>query len=154
MSQDFIPVSSSLLELGGLLEAHGVTPIGGRIFGLLLLRGTPQSLDQIVEATGASKASVSQNARQLEREGLVQRLVKPGDRKDYYGLGSRGSTRPAELLADQLRAMARAYRGACDRGEAATAKARNHLRLCASLFDHVATAMEGQLSEWRARVGS
>ena len=110
------------------------------------------SLDELVLATGSSKASVSQNARVMEREGWIERARRIGDRKDYYGLGARGGTQPVELLLEQLRTAGRVYRDVCDKGHARNAESRNHLRLCASLFDHLASSVEAQLSEWRSKV--
>lgn len=145
--------AEAVLSFGALLEPFGLPPIAGRIYGCLLLEGKALSLDALAAATGSSKASVSQNARTMERDHWVVRVPRLGDRKDYYRVGSRGGTQPVELLVRQLRGFGTVYREACDRGLARSAESRNHLRLCASLFDHMASSVEAELSEWRSRVG-
>jgi DNA-binding transcriptional regulator GbsR (MarR family) len=65
-------------------EADGLCRIAGRIFGLLLLCEREMSLDEITSELGASKGSASVNTRLLEQRGIVERVSKPGDRRDYY----------------------------------------------------------------------
>jgi DNA-binding transcriptional regulator GbsR (MarR family) len=65
-------------------EADGLCRIAGRIFGLLLLCEREMSLDEITREVGASKGSASVNTRLLEQRGFIERVSKPGDRRDYY----------------------------------------------------------------------
>jgi DNA-binding transcriptional regulator GbsR (MarR family) len=65
-------------------EADGLCRIAGRIFGLLLLCEREMSLDEITQELGASKGSASVNTRLLEQRGFIERVSKPGDRRDYY----------------------------------------------------------------------
>jgi DNA-binding transcriptional regulator GbsR (MarR family) len=65
-------------------EGDGLPRIAGRIFGLLLLCEREMSLDEITEELGASKGSASVNTRLLEQRGFIERISKPGDRRDYY----------------------------------------------------------------------
>ena len=71
-------------RIARLFEADGFPPIAGRIFGLLLLSEDPRSLDDLAQGLGVSKASVSTNARRLAAEGVLERVPRPGDRRDYY----------------------------------------------------------------------
>jgi len=71
-------------RIARLFEADGFPPIAGRIFGLLLLSEDPRSLDDLAQGLGVSKASVSTNARRLATEGVLERVPRPGDRRDYY----------------------------------------------------------------------
>jgi DNA-binding transcriptional regulator GbsR (MarR family) len=66
------------------METDGFPRIAGRIFGLLMVSDGELSLDAIVEALGASKASASVNTRLLEDKGLIERTSRPADRRDYY----------------------------------------------------------------------
>jgi DNA-binding MarR family transcriptional regulator len=70
------------------LETDGFPRIAGRIFGLLIISDDDVSLDEIGEAVGASKASVSVNTRMLEEKGLIDRVSHTGDRRDYYKLSA------------------------------------------------------------------
>jgi DNA-binding transcriptional regulator GbsR (MarR family) len=66
------------------LEGDGFPRIAGRIFGLLIISENESSLDDLAASLGASKASVSVNTRMLEGKGLIERVSRPGDRRDYY----------------------------------------------------------------------
>jgi DNA-binding transcriptional regulator GbsR (MarR family) len=65
-------------------EGDGLPRIAGRIFGLLLTGEGELSLDEITSQLGASKGSASVNTRLLEQRGFIERVSRPGDRRDYY----------------------------------------------------------------------
>jgi DNA-binding transcriptional regulator GbsR (MarR family) len=67
-------------------EADGLPRIAGRIFGLLLTAERDLSLDEIATELGASKGSASVNTRLLEQSGFIERVSRPGDRRDYYSI--------------------------------------------------------------------
>src|SRR5712691_9039365 len=67
-----------------LLETDGMPRVAGRLFGLLLVSAEPRSLDELAKQLGLSKASISINARLLEEKGLVERMGRQADRRDYY----------------------------------------------------------------------
>jgi DNA-binding transcriptional regulator GbsR (MarR family) len=72
-------------EFGLLYEGMGGTRMAGRVSGWLLLCDPPvQSLTQIAEALGVSKAAVSTSARALLQAGVVERVSEPGARGDSY----------------------------------------------------------------------
>ncbi|HEX6575563.1 MAG TPA: MarR family transcriptional regulator [Gemmatimonadaceae bacterium] len=70
------------------LESDGFPRIAGRIFGLLIIEEREVSLDDLAAALGASKASASVNTRMLEDKGLIERVSRPGDRRDYYRISA------------------------------------------------------------------
>lgn len=71
-------------ELGLISQEHGDARIAGRMLGLLVTEGRPLSLGQISERLSVSRASVSTNARQLARRGVLRLTARAGDRQDYY----------------------------------------------------------------------
>lgn len=72
-------------EIGLLLEAFGLPRMWGRVFGALLVADPPeQTAEELAEALKASRGSISTATRMLERAGLIERLSKPGERKDYF----------------------------------------------------------------------
>lgn len=87
---------------GVLWENDGLPRIAGRIYGLMLISEEALSLDEIAESLSVSKASVSTDTRLLERMGFVERVSKPGDRKDYYQ-HTEGSFERA--IAERIRRM-------------------------------------------------
>jgi DNA-binding transcriptional regulator GbsR (MarR family) len=77
--------TASFTERMGLaLESDGLPRIAGRIFGLLLVSEDSRSLDDLAAELRVSKGSVSTNARLLEQRGLIERICRPADRRDYY----------------------------------------------------------------------
>jgi DNA-binding transcriptional regulator GbsR (MarR family) len=91
------------VERAGLLwENDGLPRIAGRIFGLMLISEDALSLDEIADMLGVSKASVSTDTRLLERMGFIERVGKPGDRKDYYQNTERSFER---AIAERIRRM-------------------------------------------------
>ena len=75
-------------RMGVLTEEDGLPRIAGRIFAYLLVTPEECSLDDIATALGVSRASVSTDARRLAQMGLLERHSRPGDRRDYYGIGA------------------------------------------------------------------
>jgi DNA-binding transcriptional regulator GbsR (MarR family) len=77
--------TSRFIEQFGLLfERDGHPRIAGRLTGYLLVAEGSHSLDEIAEELDVSKASVSTDARRMESHGLLERISRPGDRRDYY----------------------------------------------------------------------
>ena len=72
--------------MGSAAEADGWPPIAGRLFGFLLLSPDPRCLDEIADELGVSKASVSIDARNLLERGILDRVSRAGDRRDFYAL--------------------------------------------------------------------
>jgi len=56
----------------------------GQLYTYLYLSSEPQSLDELADGVGMSKASVSIACRQMEAWGALRKVWKKGDRKDYY----------------------------------------------------------------------
>jgi hypothetical protein len=64
-------------------------PIGmpasiGRLYGYLLLKQSPMSLDQIALDLSMSKGSAWNGTRHLERYGFARRLGEPGGKRAFY----------------------------------------------------------------------
>ncbi|MGH7510569.1 MAG: GbsR/MarR family transcriptional regulator [Gemmatimonadales bacterium] len=77
--------TANFIERMGLtLEADGLPRIAGRIFGLLLVSEDARSLDDLSAELRVSKGSASTNARLLEQRGILERICRPADRRDYY----------------------------------------------------------------------
>jgi len=62
----------------------GISPTMARIHGLLYITGAALSMDEIMERLGISRGNVSMNLSKLLEWGLVRRVHKRGDRKEYY----------------------------------------------------------------------
>jgi DNA-binding transcriptional regulator GbsR (MarR family) len=71
-------------EWGLLANAWGVSPLLGRIHGLLLLAGRPMTAEEVCERLGISRASASVQLNAILGWGLARRMYLPGDRRQHY----------------------------------------------------------------------
>jgi DNA-binding transcriptional regulator GbsR (MarR family) len=102
--------STDFIERMGILwEADGFPRIAGRIFATALLSPEACSLDQFAERLGVSKASVSNDARMLEKMGFIQRVSRPGDRRDYYEITRDSTARSLATRLERLRVFEEAF---------------------------------------------
>ncbi|MFN4260691.1 MAG: GbsR/MarR family transcriptional regulator [Gemmataceae bacterium] len=62
----------------------GISPTMARIHGLLYITGQALSMDDIMHRLAISRGNVSMNLSKLVEWGLVRRVHKRGDRRDYY----------------------------------------------------------------------
>jgi DNA-binding transcriptional regulator GbsR (MarR family) len=62
----------------------GVSPTMAQIHGLLFITGEALSMDDIMARLETSRGNVSMNLSKLAEWGLVRRVHKRGDRRDYY----------------------------------------------------------------------
>jgi len=62
----------------------GISPTMAQIHGLLYISGAALSMDDIMDRLGISRGNVSMNLSKLVEWGLVRRVHKRGDRRDYY----------------------------------------------------------------------
>ena len=139
------------IERAGLLwEQDGLPRIAGRIFALTLISTNALSLDEICETLGVSKASVSNDTRLLERLGFVERVSRPGDRKDYYQNSARSFER---AIAERLRRMGELQSlieaGAALAVDSPAVRARLDDHRVA--FSHVTAALRSALEEIQAK---
>ncbi len=68
-------------EMGGY---WGITRTMAELHALLYLSAEPLCTDDIMEALQISRGNTSMNLRQLVNWGLVNRVHKKGDRKEYF----------------------------------------------------------------------
>src|SRR5438128_4389885 len=62
----------------------GISPTMARIHGLLYITGAALSMDDIMARLAISRGNVSMNLSKLVEWGLVRRVHKRGNRRDYY----------------------------------------------------------------------
>ncbi len=53
------------------------------MLALLAVSGGPHSINAIAKRIGASRASISTNGKLLRSLGLIERVSRPSDRRDY-----------------------------------------------------------------------
>jgi HTH-type transcriptional regulator, osmoprotectant uptake regulator len=130
------------------LVPWGVPLTAARLYGYLLLRAEPVSLDQMAADLEVSKSSASVAARLLELYTLAHRQ------------GQRGSRRVLYQASDNYEAMLTAQNRALETGaellrsgahDAVSEPVRARLEEMAEFYLVTRNAMESALRHWRAR---
>lgn len=91
--------------MGRHFDEIGVPRIAGRMFGALMYHEQPASLYALAEELQVSKGSISSNARMLEGWGVIDRVTKPGDRRDYYLIAGNVQVRMLEREISRIGRM-------------------------------------------------
>ena len=78
-------VEDQFVELwNNMASLWGISPTMARIHGMLYISGAALSMDDIMARLAISRGNVSMNLSKLVEWGLVRRVHKRGDRKEYY----------------------------------------------------------------------
>lgn len=142
-------------EFGLLYEEMGGTRMAGRISAWLLLCEPPvQSLTEIADALGVSKAAVSTTARALLQAGLVERVSEPGRRGDYYRYAP--GHMDAVLRPDRIEALRRLVHRCLDLVVDRDQMQSNYALLheLGDFLDFLATEIPGLMERWTVRSAS
>jgi DNA-binding transcriptional regulator GbsR (MarR family) len=136
-----------------IAEQDGFPRIAGRIMGFLLLHEGPYTLDELADELQISKTSASTNARLLEQHGIIERVVKAGDRRDFYRLAENHW----ERMFDVVRKRMQRFQTVLDETMAALPAnetySRRRLRETAQFHAFILDHIESRIEEWR-RVGA
>lgn len=71
-------------QWGALASSWGVPRSVTQIYALLLVNPAAMNTDEIIEALGLSRGNISMSMKELIEWGLIYKVYKPGDRKDYF----------------------------------------------------------------------
>ena len=86
------PREQVIENFGQYFEQYKLSRILGRVYGLLLITDQPYlGLDQMFTELNVSKASVSTTAWQLVSFTMIEKVTRPGDRRDYYRISSKAA---------------------------------------------------------------
>lgn len=78
-------VEEQFVELWNNMAAlWGISPTMARIHGLLYITGQALSMDDIMARLAISRGNVSMNLSKLVEWGLVRKVHRRGDRKEYF----------------------------------------------------------------------
>lgn len=73
-----------ILGMARISHFWGFPKAMGAIYGAIYLSSQAISLDELVVQANVTKGAVSTNVRHLERLGMVHKIARIGERKDYY----------------------------------------------------------------------
>ena len=119
-------VRQRLIEVAGrTTQDLGMGRIIGQVLGDIYMTEGDSSLDDIGRNLGLSKAAVSIAARQLESLGLLQRIWKKADRKNYYRIVDHLGVALRQGLLELVRGKMRTAGVELDRAEELLRQAGN-----------------------------
>jgi HTH-type transcriptional regulator, glycine betaine synthesis regulator len=78
VEQEFVDLWRNMSSL------WGISPTMAQIHGLLFISGEVLSMDDLMSRLGISRGNVSMNLTKLLEWGLVRRVHRRGDRREYY----------------------------------------------------------------------
>jgi DNA-binding transcriptional regulator GbsR (MarR family) len=85
LTQRLQTVEDQFVDLwNNMATLWGISPTMARIHGLLYISGEALSMDDIMDRLGISRGNVSMNLSKLVEWGLVRKVHKKGDRREYY----------------------------------------------------------------------
>jgi DNA-binding transcriptional regulator GbsR (MarR family) len=137
--------------MGLTFESDGFTRIGGRLFGHLLLADRPLSLDELADALGASKASVSTDARRLLDKGVVERSGRPGDRRDYWQIAPDFFASLMQHRVERWRRLDALVGELKRRAPVPSPVVRSRLRYMEDVYAYISERVDEALESWQAR---
>ena len=140
-------------QIAVILETDGLPRVAGRLFGLLLVSAEPRSLDDLAKHLKVSKASVSINARLLEEKGLVERIGREADRRDYYRIAEDMLVRTLEQRIAKIRRFQQSIAEARKTCTIDDEIVRSRLENIDLAHNHLIEATGRALEEWRTRHG-
>lgn len=140
-------------DMGLVSERRGLPRIAGRVFALLLVTPDALSLEEIAQRLSVSRASVSTDARLLQRLGVIERTSRPGDRRDYYRIAPDHHIRSVEQALEAFAEMNRVLeRALVDPPLDPVIEER--LREWLHVQMDVSATLRDRLEEWRARAAA
>jgi DNA-binding transcriptional regulator GbsR (MarR family) len=71
-------------QWGVLGSVWGINRTMAMLHGLLLTSPAPLSTDEMMDALAISRGNANTNVRELIAWGLVRRVVRPGERREYF----------------------------------------------------------------------
>lgn len=135
-------------EMGRAVGADGLTRIAGRIFAYLLLSERPASLDDIADDLAVSKASVSTEARRLEARGVLLRVRRVNDRRDYYTVAEDFHARRLEHTIERWSRVRDVLQRTREKVPKLSARVRGRLAYMAEVQDFMSQRLEQALVLW------
>jgi len=133
-------------DVARLLIPWGVPPVAARLYGYLMLRPRPVSLDQITEDLGISKSSASVAARLLESYTLAHRHGEPGTKRALYAVAD-----DYEAMIRQQNQLLDALAGQLSAGTGIVSSKEVNARLLemADFYRVMRGAMEDAMIRWK-----
>ncbi|MGE5101480.1 MAG: GbsR/MarR family transcriptional regulator [Deltaproteobacteria bacterium] len=138
-------------RMGHAAETNGLSPIAGRLFAMLLLSDAPRSLDDIAASLDVSKASVSTEARRLLERGVIERVRRAGDRRDYYELAPDFFAQIVQRRVEQWRRIQALVTTMRETSSTLPPVVRERFASIDEIHAEVVDRIDAALADWRSR---
>lgn len=143
------PEDAFIEQMGLIMAADGLPRIGGRLLGLLLITDGDVSLDDIASRLRVSKPSVSINARLLEQRGVIDKVTRVADRRDYYRIADDVIGRTLQQRVNRLQRLQSCIANARSSLKAAPPNVAARLDDFSAACTQLATLTAKALTRWR-----
>lgn len=147
------PVEKELIEeFGNIYESYGLRRLQGLIVGLLLTKGTPVSLDDMVEILDRSKGPISISVRRLDDMDLVRKVEGPNNRRNYYASHPDiffNNFKFNMATVQENRALAERFLSRIEARDEGTEKTRESLEHMAAFYDLMESYFEDFAEHWQ-----
>lgn len=133
-----------------IAEQDGFPRIAGRIMGFLLLNEGPYTLDELADQLQISKTSASTNARLLEQHGVIERVVKTGDRRDFYRLSEQHWERMFDVVRKRMQRFQTVLAETISALPPEQTYGRKRLREAQRFHSFILDRLNEHIDEWRS----
>ena len=137
-------------QMGLIMAADGLPRIGGRLLGFLLITDGDVSLDDIARRLRVSKPSVSNNARLLEQRGVIEKVTRVADRRDYYRIADDVIGRTMQQRLNRLQRLQSCIAGARTSMTSIPSPVATRLDDFSAACAQLSTLTEKALNRWRS----
>ena len=139
-------------DFGLLFEQFGQPQMVGRVLRVLLVSGLQEhSAEELADLLRASRGSISSATRTLVQTGLVQRVSRPGERRDYFRVKPGAwNELMREWMAQvyALREMAERGLNVLDAGDSGEPEARRGLEEMRDFYAYWERELPAVLERW------
>lgn len=135
--------------MGLIMAADGLPRIGGRLLALLLITEGDASLDDLARRLRVSKPSVSTNARLLEQRGVIEKVSRAADRRDYYRVADDVIGNTMQQRLSKLQRLQSCVAGART-SFAASPTINKRLGMFAAACEQLSTLTASALAKWKS----
>ncbi len=141
-------------EFGVLFGQYGLPRMVGRVLGALLVSDPPErTAEELARLLRASRGSISSATRSLVQLGLVERLARPGERRDYFRIKP-GAWR--ELMHREMEVLS-VFRRMAERGlgliDSGNSEARRGLEEMRDMYAFWESEFPAVLERWDRAMG-
>jgi predicted transcriptional regulator len=136
-------------QMGLIMAADGLPRIGGRLLALLLITEGDASLDDLARRLRVSKPSVSTNARLLEQRGVIEKVGRSADRRDYYRVADDVIGNTMQQRLSKLQRLQSCVAGART-SFTSSPTINKRLSTFAAACEHLSTLTASALAKWKS----